>query len=157
MSIAMAAMKIAMGITDVSATLLAGNEASKTAKRQSAQILLSNRIQTIKAKEQAARINEDLNKTLATQTALFAARGGIAGEGSALALATSTTDAANKDIDTINFNSSIEAINAQRKASAVRFAGKQAKNKSRMDAYNKMQKIGIDLMGAGGASGGGQL
>lgn len=127
-----------IGMTAASAfsSMQAGKQEAAALNLQARQAGLNARLERLKGKQQAVEIQSQLNRDLASQNALFAARGGLAGEGSSLAAQMAARENATRDIDIARFNSEIGALNAEQRQSMFRSDAKSAKRAGMMNAVS---------------------
>lgn len=125
-----------VGLTAASAfgSIQAGKQEAAALNLQARQADLNARTERLEGKRQALQIEEQLNRDLASQNALFAARGGLQGEGSAAAAEAISRERATQDIDLARFNTDIAALNAEQRASNARSNAKAAKQQGIFDA-----------------------
>ncbi len=109
----------------------AGNSSAALLNLNAAQADINARMETIKGREQALTIKNQLNKDLASQNALFSARGVLHGEGSALAAGNVAKKNAAADLEVAKFGADtgsesdkLRAAQDRISASAARKAGK---------------------------------
>lgn len=127
---------LSVGLTAAGAfgSLQAGEVQSQSLNIQARQAGLNSRIEQLEGKRQAARLQEQLNKDLASQNALFASRGILEGEGSALAAREAAKENATKDIDLARFNADIASLSSDQRAANLRSDAKAAKTQGRIGA-----------------------
>ncbi|MCK5606291.1 hypothetical protein KAR91_30605 [Candidatus Pacearchaeota archaeon] len=107
-------------------SVVSGFQQSSALNQQAAQAKLQARNERLQGREQALGIQDQLSRDLSSQNALFAARGGIQGEGSALAAQNVAKNIASQDIDAALFNSQISALNAEQRAANAKSNAKAA-------------------------------
>lgn len=118
-----------VGLTAAGAlsSLSAGNQQSAAFKLQSQQAELNARAERLKGRQQALNIQSQLDQDLASQNAIFAARGQLAGEGSAAAASSAARDIATANIKQAQFGADISALNAEQRAANLRSEAKSAR------------------------------
>lgn len=111
-----------VGLTAASAfsSIQAGNQQAAGLQLQARQAELNARAERLRGRQQATLIQEQLNKDLASQNAIFAARGVLQGEGSAEAAQETAKANASRDIDLARFNADQAAFSAEQRASNAR-------------------------------------
>lgn len=127
---------IAVAVTAVSvvSTISAGQQQAAALKTQARQADLNAKAETLEGRRQALEIENKLAQDLASQNALFAARGTLQGEGSSLAAQETAQENASKDIDLALFNSDIASLNAQQRGANARADASAAKTQSYLSA-----------------------
>lgn len=125
-----------VGLTAASAfsSIQAGNAEAASLNLQARQSDLNARTDRLEGKRQALAIQQQLDKDLASQNALFGARGVLQGEGSAEAAASTAKENASRDINLALFNSDINALSAEQRASNSRADAASAKQGGIFDA-----------------------
>lgn len=108
----------------------AGRQEKAALDLQARQSDLAARQEKLRGKQQAQLIRDQLSRDLASQNALFAARGGLAGEGSAQAARGAATTEASRDIRIAQFDAGqrttqklIEADQYRAEGSAAQLIG----------------------------------
>lgn len=119
-----------VGLTAASAfsSISAGNQQAAGLELQARQADANARLERIQGREEALRIQDQLERDLSSQNALFGARGVLEGEGSAQAAQDEAGRNASRDIDLALFNSDIAALNAEQRASNARANASSAKS-----------------------------
>lgn len=127
---------LSVGMTAASAfgSIQAGQQEAASLNLQAKQSDLNARAERLEGKRQARELQDQLNRDLASQNAIFAARGSLQGEGSSAAASDAARDNANEDIDNALFNSEIAALNAEQRASNARSDASAAKKKGILGA-----------------------
>lgn len=107
------------GLTAASAfsSIQSGNQQSAALNMQARQSTLNAGFERLEGRRQSLAIQEQLERDLSSQNALFAARGTLQGEGSSLAAKETAKRNASNDIDLALFNSDIAGLNAEQRAS----------------------------------------
>jgi hypothetical protein len=116
----------------------AGNSSAAMMNINAQQAELNARMQMIKGREQALTISKQLDKDLASQNALFSARGVLQGEGSALAANTAAKDNAEKDLEVARFGAETGSESDKLRAAQYRAEAKMAKAAGRTEAMNTL-------------------
>lgn len=145
---------VSVGLTAASAfgSLSAGNQQSANLELQARQADLNARTEKLEGRRAALQIQEQLDRDLASQNALFAARGILEGEGTAAAAKDEATRQATKDIDLARFNSDINAGNAQTRAGIARADAKAAKQQGIFNALDTVSGLKFPSTPGGGGS-----
>lgn len=127
-----------VGMTAASAfsSISAGRQEAASLKLQSRQSLVNAKLERQEGRRKALEITDRLNSDLASQNALFSARGQLTGEGSAQAARSKSIENASRDIDLARFDSEIAGLNAEQRASNARSDAKAAKKKGIFDAID---------------------
>lgn len=125
-----------VGLTAASAfsSLQAGNAEASSLKLQARQSDLNARAERLQGRQQALAISERLSQDLASQNALFGARGQLSGEGSAEAAREKAKSNASSDIKAAQFNSELTALSAEQRSSNARSDATAAKSGGVFDA-----------------------
>lgn len=125
-----------VGLTAASAfsSIQAGQAESQSLKIQARQADLNARTSRLEGKRQSLAIQEKLDADLASQNALFGARGVLQGEGSAAAAADKAKDNASRDINLALFNADIDALSAEQRSANSRTDASAAKAGGIFDA-----------------------
>lgn len=149
---------VSVGMTAASAfsSIQAGKAESNALKVQARQAGVNARLERLEGRRQAGAIQDQLEKDLASQNAIFAARGSLQGEGSAAAAAAAANNNATRDINLALFNSEIGALNAEQRASNNRADAKAARSKGFKDALSTVgsfKPFPKTPTGSGGGSG----
>lgn len=118
-----------VGLTAASAfsSLQAGGAEAAAQEVAARQAGLNARVEGLRGRQDALDIQRQLSRDLASQNALFAARGGLLGEGSAGAARDIAKERASQNIDTALFNANIAQGNAEQRAINARAEGRAAK------------------------------
>lgn len=121
---------LSLGLTAASAfgSMQAGKQEAAAFNLQSDQATLNARMERLSGKQQAKDIQGQLDRDLASQNALFAARGVLAGEGSAAAARDVAKATASESISRAQFGAEIGALNAEQRASLSRSKASSAKS-----------------------------
>jgi len=119
-----------VGLTAASAfsSISAGNEQAASLNLQARQSTLNARAERLEGKRQSLAISEQLSRDLASQNALFGARGVLQGEGSSLAASQKAKENASADIKAAQFNADIAALSAEQRAANARSEASTAKS-----------------------------
>ncbi|MGB0817416.1 MAG: hypothetical protein ACPGQQ_00825 [Candidatus Puniceispirillaceae bacterium] len=127
---------LSVGLTAASAfsSFSAGNQQSESLLLQSQQASLNARAERLEGRRQSLAIQEQLDADLASQNAIFAARGVLQGEGSAEAAKEAATKNATRDIELARFNADVNAGNAETRAAIAESDAAAAKKKGVFDA-----------------------
>lgn len=127
---------LSIGLTAASAfgSLSSGQQQASSLNLQARQADLNARTEKLEGKRKSLALQEQLDRDLASQNALFATRGILQGEGSALAAEEKARENATSDINLAVFGSDIAAGNAQQRGSNLRADATAAKSKGRFDA-----------------------
>lgn len=127
---------VGAGLTAASAfsSIQAGQQQADALKIQARQSGLNARTERLEGRRQSLQIQDQLERDLASQNALFAARGVLQGEGSAEAAKEEATRQATRDIDLARFNTDIAALNAEQRAANARADASAAKKQGIFDA-----------------------
>nr|DAQ81605.1 MAG TPA: hypothetical protein [Caudoviricetes sp.] len=130
-----------IGLTAASAfsSINAGKQQAASLKLQARQQTANALSDRLQGRQQALQLQEQLDRDLASQNAMFAARSTLQGEGSALAAQETAQKNATRDIDLARFNADISALSNEQAAANSRADAKAAKTKGYMDA---LQTIG---------------
>lgn len=120
---------LSVGLTAASAfgSIQAGNAQAASLNLQSQQAALNSRIERLQGRQQATLIKDQLNSDLASQNAIFGARGLLQGEGTAQAAEEKARLNASQSIDNAKFNSEVSALNAEQRASNLKSEASSAK------------------------------
>lgn len=144
-SLIQGALTGAAAYSDINAGRIAQQTAELNARNAE---LRANQI-ALQGRQQSIEIRRQLDRDLASQSAAFAARGVLTGEGSAAAAADESRTAASDDIETVRFNTTTktqtEAINASQmrlEGSAQRAAGK-ARGYQRIGGFIANQAVSL--------------
>ena len=116
----MAIPAVAIAAIQAAISIKSGLDQSASLVEQSKQAKLNARFEKIKGRDQALQIKEQLENDLASQNAIFASRGSLSGEGSALAALNVSKANATRDIDIARFNTEINVQNANSRAANLR-------------------------------------
>lgn len=114
----------------------AGNMQASILNMQAQQSELNARMESIKGRTQALQIKKQLDRDLASQNATFAARGVLAGEGSAKAAADISRENAEEDINVAMFGARMGSESDRLQAAQYRAEGSAAKTAGRVEAIN---------------------
>lgn len=144
-----------VGLTAASAfsSIQAGSQQAAGLRIQARQAELNARAERLEGKRQAAAIRDQLESDLASQNALFAARGVLQGEGSAEAARVVSQENASRDIDLARFNTDINALNAEQRAANLRADAKAAKSAgifegiSTIASFKSVPSFGVEDFG----------
>jgi hypothetical protein len=125
-----------VGMTAASAfgAINAGKAEAQSLKIQARQSDLSAQATRLEGRRQALSLEKNLQADLASQNAIFGARGILAGEGSALAAEQESKRAATRDIDLARFGTEIDALGSEQSASNARSDASAAKSAGMMKA-----------------------
>jgi len=115
-----------IGGTAIGGSLVSAFSQKKAFDMQARQSEFNAKLERLEGRRQSLDISRQLERDLASQNALFAARGGGAGEGSALAVAGESRSAASEAIDNARFNASVGALGREQQASNLKAQGKAA-------------------------------
>lgn len=146
---------LSLGLTGASAfgQIAAGNSSASILNLQAQQAELNARMQGIKGREEALTIKRQLDKDLASQNALFSARGVLQGEGSALAASKTAKANAKADLEVAQFGAEMGSESDKLRASQYRTEAKVARKSGRTEALNTIagsrtvQNFGYSLLG----------
>lgn len=129
-----------VGLTAASAfgAVQSGLAQSAALETQARQYEANARLEGLKGREQALALQNQLDADLASQNALFASRGTLQGEGSALAARNEAKKNASRDIDNARFNADIAALNAKQSASNARSNASSAKQSGLINAAGSL-------------------
>ena len=143
-----------VGLTAASAfsSLSAGNQQAASLNLQARQAGLNAQAERLEGRRQALAIQDQLDRDLASQNALFAARGVLQGEGSAEAAAQTAKDNATKDIDLARFNTDMNALNAEQRGANARADASAAKSQGIFDAISTVGSFKAVKAPTGGTS-----
>lgn len=127
---------VAVAVAAVSAvsSISAGQQQARALKTQARQADLNAQAEKLAGRREALEIENKLAQDLASQNALFAARGTLQGEGSSLAAQETAQENASKDIDLALFNSEIASLNAKQRAANARSDASAAKTQGYLNA-----------------------
>lgn len=141
-----------VGLTAASAfsSIQAGNAESANLKVQARQADLNARTDALRGKQEAAAISDQLNRDLASQNALFGARGLVQSEGSAQAAQEVSRLNASRDIDLARFDAETAAANSKQQSANLKSDAKAAKKSGFLQAVNTIS----GFKSYGGAKGG---
>ena len=112
----------------------AGNMQAGLMNLQGQEADLNARMETLKGRQQALLIKNNLDKDLASQNAIFASRGLLAGEGSAEAAAEESKKNAEEDINVANFGAEMGSESDKLRAAQYRIEAKAARKTGVTDA-----------------------
>lgn len=101
---AFSALTMAPTLVSVGGSIMGGQQGAAVSKMQARQSELAARQEELKGRETAATIRRNLSASLASQNAIFAARG-IAPSGTPMTIANESKSAAARDIDIARFGS----------------------------------------------------
>lgn len=120
---------LSIGQTAASAfgQIQAGRLEQQTLNLQARQSELAARQEALRGKKQALEINKQLSRDLASQNAIFSARGVLTGEGSAEAAMGAATQEAQDAIDLAMFGASQSATAQRLQGQQYRLAGSSAR------------------------------
>lgn len=104
-----------------------GLQQAAISKAQAQQYQLQARQEELRGREEADRIRRTLQANLATQNAIFSARGISPNSGTPVTLGTASRTAASRDIETAQFNASQAAGASRSRAAQSRIEGSAAK------------------------------
>jgi hypothetical protein len=126
------------GMTAVSAfgQIQAGRQQQSLMSLQANQAELNARMEMNKGREQSLIIRDQLDRDLASQNAIFSARGTLQGEGSALAAVDQSKENATRDLEVARFGSELSAESSRLRAAQYKFEGKVAKRDGYTNAFN---------------------
>lgn len=129
---------VSAGLTAASAfaSVQAGNEEAAGLKLQERQAGLNSRLERLEGKRKSLAIQGQLDKDLASQNAIFASRGALAGEGSAAAAEAAAKTEATKGIKAAQFGSELKALSAEQRAENLRIEAKSAKTRGKLKAVS---------------------
>lgn len=141
-----------VGLTAASAfsSIKAGRQEAAGLEIQAKQAGLNARQERLEGKRQALQLQGNLDRDLASQNAMFGARGILQGEGSAAAAEATSRTNATRDIDAARFGADIAALNAEQRASNYRSEAKAAKAKGYMDALGTLGSFAAPSSPKGG-------
>lgn len=141
-----------VGLTAASAfsSIQAGNAEASSLNVSAQQAALSSKQERLRFKQESAAIQNNLIENLASQNAMFGARGMISSEGSALAAQETSRINAAKDIDLARFDTEVVASNYDQQSSNLRSEAKAAKSKGFTDAIGTLS--GLQIYGTGSGS-----
>lgn len=121
----------------------AGRQQSAIASAQAHQYELAARQEELKGREQADNIRRSLQSSLASQRAIFSARGINPTSGTPARLAGESSTAAARDIDIARFGAGQQAEQLRSTAAQVRLEGKAARSGSYMGAVSTLGKYSL--------------
>ena len=104
-------------------SIAGGMQANQTAKIQARQLELAGRQEELKGRDDAVRIKQRLNAALASQNAIFGARG-LAPSGTPTILRSEASNQASQDIELARFNAGQSASAMRTQALQVKQDGK---------------------------------
>lgn len=144
-----------VGLTAASAfgSVSAGQQQQQALDIQSQQSQLNARVERLKGREQALQVRRNLDRELASQNALFAARGQLQGEGTSAAAEKVSRERATESIENARFNTEISAGNAQNRAAIARSEGRAARSAGTFGAIRAVGTFRRPPSLTGGASG----
>jgi hypothetical protein len=116
----------------------AGNMQADILNMQARQSELSARQESLKGRQQSLAIKKQLERDLSSQNATFAARGVLAGEGSAAAAAEESRQNASDDIDIATFGAEMGSESEKIQAAQDRISAAAAKKAGRNEAINSI-------------------
>lgn len=113
---------LSTGMTGASAfgQIMAGQSQAAIMRFQARQAELQARTEEIKGRQQSLAIREQLERDVATASATFAARGVLAGQGSALAAVQAGKERASRDLEAAQFNTANAADSLRGQAGQYR-------------------------------------
>jgi len=143
-----------IGLTAASAfsSIQAGKQQSESLKIQARQAGVNARAERLQGKQQALAIQDQLDRDLASQNALFSARGILQGEGSAEAARTTASNNATRDIDVARFNAEMGALDAEQRGANARADASAAKQQGIFDAVGTLSSFKSVKAPTGGVS-----
>jgi hypothetical protein len=141
-----------VGMTAASSfgSLSAGSAQADALNIQARQSSLNARTERLEGRRQSLAIQEQLDKDLASQNAIFAARGVLEGEGSAEAASEAAKKNASRDINLARFNSELTALSDDQSAANSRADAKAAKQQGIFDAVGALSGLSITKAPTGG-------
>jgi hypothetical protein len=104
-----------------------GGQQAAIAKAQAQQYELAAKQEELRGREQADNIRRSLQSSLASQRAIFGARGISLNSGTPRILSAESSNAASRDIDTARFNAGQSAFALRSQGAQARIEGKAAK------------------------------
>lgn len=119
-------LALGLGIASAATGVLSGYQQKQASETQADQARLNARLESLQGQQQALDIQRALRSDLASQEAMFAARGVLQGEGSAMAAQSIARQNANASIDSAMFNASMRRDNAMQRASNLEQQGQSA-------------------------------
>lgn len=114
----------------------AGNMQANILNLQAQQSELNARMETVKGRQQALQIRNQLDRDLASQNATFTARGVLQGEGSAAAASDASKENAEEDINVAQFGAQMGSESDKLQAASDRINAKAAKQSGINKAVN---------------------
>ena len=133
---------LSVGMTAASAFgAISGGQQENTAyKAQAKQSELAARAEELRGRDQAVKIRNNLQATLASQNAAFAARGISLNSGTPVNLGNVSKTQASQDVQTAQFGSGMAAEAERGTAAQQRMSGKAAVTKGYMNAASTIYK-----------------
>lgn len=119
-------------------SIAGGNQQAAVSKAQAAQYELQARQEELRGREQADQIRRSLQASLASQNAIFRARGISTSTGTPVTLGTVSRTAASRDIDNAMFNSGMSATANRLQGVQSRIEGRSAKATGYTSAATKL-------------------
>ena len=145
-SLALAAMVGSQGFSLIS-SVQAGRQQAAVYKAQAKQSELQARNTMLQGRQQSLAIKEQLDRDTATQAAGFAARGILAGEGSAAAAIDQSNKMATRDIQYAMYGANMGYYQNMSQAGQYRVSGSAAKLSGYVNAANTLTKNnGLSLL-----------
>lgn len=130
----------------------AGNMQAEIFNMQARQSELSAKQESLRGRQQSLQIKKQLERDLAGQNATFAARGVLAGEGSAEAAAAASRENASEDINLATFGAEMGSESQKIQAAQDRISASAAKKSGRNEAISSIagskavQNLGTSLL-----------
>lgn len=118
--------------------IVGGNQQAAVSKAQAAQYALSARQEELKGREQADMIRRSLQASLASQNAIYAARGVSTRTGTPVTIGNVSRTEASRDIETAQFNAGMSAGAERLRATQAKIEGKSAKTAGYSAAATKL-------------------
>lgn len=123
-------------------SILQGQQQAAMYKAQARQSELSARQEELKGRDEADKIRRNLQSTLASQNAAFAARGISLNSGTPRTIASDSRTQAGYDIQTAQFGAGMSAAAERGTADQLRMAGRAARQASYFNAATSIYKAG---------------
>jgi hypothetical protein len=135
-----AASLIGAGLTAASAfgSIMSGNQQAGIYKAQAAQSELSARTEELKGRDQADKIRRGLQSTLASQNAIFAARGISLSGGTPLNIGNQSRTEAARDIELAQFGAGISAAQERAQGQQYRMSARGARTSGYINAATSL-------------------
>lgn len=130
----MAWVAVAVAAVSAVSAISAGQQQAQNLKLQSRQAELNADAERLEGRREALAIEGDLARDLASQNALFGARGVLEGEGTAEAAAEASKENASADIERALFNAEITALSGEQRSSNLKSDASAAKREGFLKA-----------------------